>query len=162
MSWFDYVQGMMLIMLPTVSFYMITAYTPTFGRETLRLDGRGTLLVTLAVGLSNFIWLPVMGAISDRRGRRPQLLICSTALAITAYPTLVWLTAAPTVVRLLLVELWFSFLFAGYQGSMVVTLTELIPAEVRTTGFSLAYRFARCEIELCVYVRVDMCPCGKV
>ena len=30
-----------------------------------------TFGVTLCVGLSNFIWLPVMGALSDRIGRIP-------------------------------------------------------------------------------------------
>lgn len=39
-------------------------------------------------------------------------------------------------------ELWFSFLYVGYNGAMVVRLTEIIPVDVRTTGFSLAYRLA--------------------
>ena len=35
-----------------------------------------------------------------------------------------------------------SFLYGSYNGAMVVALTEIMPVEVRTTGFSLAYSLA--------------------
>ena len=63
--------------MTTVSFYLITAYTPTFGKAVLHLSDTDSLLVTFCVGLSNFFWLPVMGALSDRIGRRPLLLACT-------------------------------------------------------------------------------------
>jgi hypothetical protein len=43
---------------------------------------------------------------------------------------------------LLIVELWFSLVYATYNGAMVVYLTEIMPADVRTTAFSLAYSLA--------------------
>jgi hypothetical protein len=43
---------------------------------------------------------------------------------------------------LLIVELWLSFIYASYNGAMVVHLTEIVPAEVRTAGFSVAYSLA--------------------
>jgi MHS family citrate/tricarballylate:H+ symporter-like MFS transporter len=43
---------------------------------------------------------------------------------------------------MLTVELWLSFLYGGYNGAMVVALTEVMPVEVRTVGFSLAYSLA--------------------
>ncbi len=42
----------------------------------------------------------------------------------------------------MLVELWLSFIYGSYNGGMVVMLTEIMPVEVRTTGFSLAYSLA--------------------
>ena len=68
-NWRLVVLGTMLVTMTTVSFYMITAYTPTFGNKVLHLADSQTLLVTLCVGISNFIWLPLMGALSDRVGR---------------------------------------------------------------------------------------------
>ena len=44
--------------------------------------------------------------------------------------------------RLLAVELWFSFIYASYNGAMVVALTEIVPLHVRTAGFSVAYSLA--------------------
>ena len=141
-NWRLMVLGTMLVTMTTVSFYLITAYTPTFGSKVLHLADSQTLTVTLCVGISNFIWLPLMGALSDRVGRTP-LLITFTALALlTAYPMLSWLTAGPSFGKLLAVELWLSFLYGSYNGAMVVFLTELMPREVRASGFSLAYSLA--------------------
>jgi metabolite-proton symporter len=134
--------GMALVVMTTVSFYLITAYTPTFGKAELNLTDLEALLVTVCIGLSNFFWLPVMGSLSDKIGRKP-LLLGSTILAIlTAYPALSWLVANPSFSHLLVVELWLSFLYGSYNGAMVVALTEIMPIEVRTTGFSLAYSLA--------------------
>jgi MFS family permease len=76
--------GMALVMMTTVSLYLITAYTPTFGSEVLKLSQVDVFLVTLCVGISNFAWLPVMGALSDRIGRRPLLLTCTVLALLTA------------------------------------------------------------------------------
>ncbi len=140
--WSTVLLGMMLVTMTTVSFYMITAYTPTFGQTTLRLSSFDSLTVTLCVGLSNLFWLPVMGALSDRVGRRPLLLTCTALALLTAYPALLWLVSGPTFARLLTVELWLSCLYGSYNGAMVVYLTEIMPANVRATGFSLAYSLA--------------------
>jgi MFS family permease len=142
LNWRIIVLGMLLVTASTVSFYMITAYTPTFGSLVLHLASRDGLIVTLSVGLSNLFWIPVMGALSDRVGRRPLLLACTTLALLTSYPSLAWLTAAPSFSKLLEVELWLSFLYASYNGAMIVYLTEIMPASVRTAGFSLAYSLA--------------------
>jgi MFS family permease len=108
--------GVAMALMTTVSFYTITAYTPTYGKSILHLADSDALLVTLCVGVSN--------------------------LVVTAYPAMSWLVDQPSFVRLLDVELWLSFLYAGYNGAMVVHLTEIVPADVRTAGFSVAYSLA--------------------
>ena len=134
--------GAMLVVMTTVAFYMITVYTPTFGKSVLKLSTEDSLLVTLCVGLSNFLWLPVMGALSDRIGRWPVMAACSALMVVSAYPALSWLIATPSFGHMVLVELWLSFLYASYNGATIVALTEIIPLQVRTTGFSLAYSLA--------------------
>jgi MFS family permease len=134
--------GTLMVTMTTVSFYMITAYTPTFGSAVLHLTSGDSLIVTLCVGASNLMWLPVMGAASDRIGRRPLLVGCTLLMIATAYPAMLWLVDSPTFWKLLAVELWFSFLYGSYNGAMVVFLTEIMPVEVRTTGFSFAYSLA--------------------
>ena len=141
-NWKLVVAGMMLVAMTTVSFYLITVYTPTFGKMVLKLSTTDSLVVTFCVGISNFIWLPIIGALSDKIGRRPILLTFTILTLLTAYPVLSWLVSAPSFVRMLEVELWLSFLYASYNGAMVVALTEVMPVEVRTAGFSLAYSLA--------------------
>ena len=134
--------GTLLVVMTTVSFYLITAYTPTFGKSVLHLSDMDSLIVTMCVGASNLFWLPVMGAVSDRVGRRPLLILFTVLMLLTAYPAMQWLVAAPSFARMLTVLLWLSFLYGSYNGAMVVTLTEIMPPAVRTTGFSLAYSLA--------------------
>jgi metabolite-proton symporter len=141
-NWRLVLTGTLLVMMTTVSFYMITAYTPTYGNAVLKLSARDSLFVSCCVGLSNFVLLPVMGSLSDRIGRRPLLNGCTVIALLTAYPALSWLAAAPSFGRLLGVELWLSLIYAGYNGAMIVYLTEVMPADVRTAGFSLAYSLA--------------------
>ncbi|MDE1183563.1 MFS transporter [Paraburkholderia sp.] len=141
-NWGVVLGGMGMVIMTTVSFYMITAYTPTFGKEVLKLSSIDTLVVTVCIGLSNLVWLPLAGAISDRIGRRPVLLTLTILTILTSYPAVQWLVAEPSFVRLLEVELWLSFLYGSYNGAMVVALTEIMPVEVRTAGFSLAYSLA--------------------
>lgn len=141
-NWRIIVIGTMLVTMTTVSFYMITAYTPTFGNSVLHLGSRHSLIVTMCVGASNLFWLPVMGALSDRAGRRPLLFLFTVLMLVTAYPAMLWLVRAPSFARLLAVQLWFSCIFGSYNGAMVVFLTEIMPVDVRTSGFSLAYSLA--------------------
>ena len=134
--------GMMLSTMTTVTFYMITAYTPTFGQTALHLANLDNLTVTMCVGLTNLFWLPVMGAVSDRVGRRPMLVAFSVLSLVTAYPALLWLVSAPSFARLLAVELWLSFLFGSYNGAMIPFLAEIMPVKVRTAGFAIAFSLA--------------------
>ena len=131
-----------MVVMTTVSFYLITVYTPTFGRTVLKLTESESLLATMAIAVSNFIWLPISGALSDRIGRKPILVAFTVLGLVTAYPALAWLVKEPSFERMLTVELWLSFIYACYNGAMVVALTEVIPASVRTAGFSLAYSLA--------------------
>jgi MHS family citrate/tricarballylate:H+ symporter-like MFS transporter len=142
LNWRIVLLGMLLVAMTTISFYTITVYTPTFGKTVLKLSDTASLAVTFFVGLSNFIWLPVMGALSDRIGRKPILLAFSALTVLTAYPALAWLVSHAAFGNMLVVLLWLSFLYGSYNGAMVVALTEIVPASVRTAGFSLAYSLA--------------------
>jgi MFS transporter, MHS family, citrate/tricarballylate:H+ symporter len=116
-NWQIVLLGVLLVTMTTVSFYLITVYTPTFGKSVLKLSETDSLLVTLCVGISNFFWLPVMGAVSDRVGRRPVLLTFTALTILTAYPALSWLVVDPSFLKMLMVLLWLSFLYASYNGA---------------------------------------------
>ena len=136
--------GIMFVMMTTVTFYFITAYTPTYARNVLgftRLDG---FIVTAIVGVSNLFWLPVSGFVSDKIGRKPVLLTMTFLGMVSAYPMLNLLSDPTTLsfTKFILVELWFSFIFGAYNGAMIVSLTEVIPKQVKALGFSFSYSIA--------------------
>jgi MHS family citrate/tricarballylate:H+ symporter-like MFS transporter len=140
-NWKIILLGMMLAAMTTVTFYFVTVYTPGFGKQ-LKLTAQDSLLVTLMVAVTNFIWNPVGGALSDRIGRKPVLLAVAALSFVTAYPVLMWLAAAPSFGKLLAVGMMFSLYFGVYSGTMLGALVEIVPAHVRTTCFSLAFSLA--------------------
>ncbi|VTN15024.1 Proline porter II [Raoultella terrigena] len=139
-NWRIIAAGTLLVAMTTTTFYLLPSY-PNLRKNVLHLSARDSLIVTMLVGISNFIWLPIGGAISDRIGRRPVLmgitiLLCSPR----GGNELAYRRAGFT--RMTLVLLWFSFFFGMYNGAMVAALTEVMPVYVRTVGFSLAFSLA--------------------
>lgn len=141
-NWQVVIAGMMMVAMTTTAFYLITVYAPTFGKKVLMLSASDSLLVTLLVAISNFFWLPVGGALSDRFGRRPVLIAMTLLALATVWPALTLLANAPSFLMMLSVLLWLSFIYGMYNGAMIPALTEMMPAEVRVAGFSLAYSLA--------------------
>lgn len=141
-NWKVVVAGMLMVATTTTMFYFITVYTPTYGKEVLHLTTVESLIATIMVGVSNFILLPIGGMLSDKFGRKPMLMGASIAILFLAYPLLSWLTAHVSLGNMMLVLLCFSAIYSLYNGAMVVTLTEIMPRSVRTSGFSVAYSLA--------------------
>jgi MFS transporter, MHS family, citrate/tricarballylate:H+ symporter len=131
--------GVLMCAMTTASFYLLTVYTPTYGIAVLHLSDADSLLVALAVGVSNAIWLPIFGALSDRVGRLPVLLGFTIVTILTAYPAMSWLVAAPDFGRFLIVLLWLALMYSGYNGALYISLAEVMPVAVRAAGFSLAF-----------------------
>lgn len=133
------ISGVFFVMMTTVTFYFITSFTPHFASNILHFSKLEAFIVTAIIGLSNLFWLPVSGFIGDKIGRK-KVALCMTFLGmISAYPMLNFLTHNVTFTNLILVELWFSFIFGGYNGAMICALSEIMPKHVKALGFSFSY-----------------------
>jgi DHA1 family tetracycline resistance protein-like MFS transporter len=81
--------GLMVPVLP----HIVGRFTDSPDAQTLAF-----LAVTLAFGIANFFGSPVLGALSDRFGRRPVLLIgflgMATSFFVTAAATALWMLVA--------------------------------------------------------------------
>lgn len=89
-------------------------------------------LVAVAFGLANFVGSPVMGALSDRFGRRPVLLLGFSGLAlsffVTAMATALWMLVAVRLVAGLL------------QSNIAVAnayVADVTPPEQRAKNFGM-------------------------
>lgn len=89
--------GTALVATTTVSFYFVTVYTPSFGRDVLHLPPIAGFAATFAVGLLNLLVLPLAGALSDRMGRRPVLFAAALGLLVLSYPVLRFAVDAPSL-----------------------------------------------------------------
>ena len=138
-NWALILNGTALSVMTTVSFYLITAYTPTYGQQVLQMTPQDSLVVTMLVAVSNILWLPVGGLLSDRFGGRAVMLSVAAAALATAYGAMSWLVIDPDFTKLLAVLLLFSVYFGLYNGALIPTLASIMPQEVRATAFSLAF-----------------------
>ena len=84
------------------------------------------------------VMLPVAGALSDRFGRKPILLLSAGAIIIFAWPlfNLLW---HPMFHVPLLGQVGFALLIATFDGVAPVTAAEAFPANVRCTGVGLSH-----------------------
>lgn len=140
--WPVVVSGILMTILNTTMFYFVNTYTPTYGTSALHLAPLGNFIVALVVGTTSFVLLPVAGAISDRIGRWPMAVGAPLLVLATSYPSMLWLVAAPSFERLLIVELWLAVLYAMYAGTLVPLLAELMPAKVRSSGYAIILSLA--------------------
>src|SRR5258708_30695909 len=90
-NWKIIVAGMLLVANASGTFYFITVYTPRCGQAAAHLDTDDNLLVTLFVGMSNLLWHPISGALSDRIGRNPVIITPPPMAIGTTYPPFLWL-----------------------------------------------------------------------
>jgi MFS family permease len=131
--------AMMMITLTAVMFYLITAYMAGFGSDVLHLSPVDSFLVTICTGFANLVWIPIMGSLSDRVGRAPLLVAAAATIAIVSYPSMEWLVAVPSLTRLFIVEMFLGSLYGMWQGVLIISIVEIMPAEVRAAGWSVAY-----------------------
>lgn len=133
----------LMVAISNVIFYFITVYSKTFGEKTLHLSEINIYLVTFFVGLSNFILLPIMGLLNDKFGRKGFLLVTAFVTLVASYPLMNWLIDNPTYYNMLIINFIFSVFYASYNAAMMVALTEVMPAQVKATGFSLSYSLSQ-------------------
>jgi MHS family proline/betaine transporter-like MFS transporter len=134
--------GMGLVITGTASFYVVQVNMPTFAHARLALPLEGVLAAQMAAVALMALIIPLAGALSDRIGRRPVLLVGMTLLLVLCWPLYAWLAAAPSVAHFLIVQLILCAVCGLFFGPCPTALVELFPAHNRSTSISLAYNLA--------------------
>ncbi|HEY0943064.1 MAG TPA: MFS transporter [Steroidobacter sp.] len=131
-----------LTMGGTLFFYTFTTYMQKFLVNTVGLDkGESTLVATANLFIFMLIQ-PLMGALSDRVGRRRMLVTFGTLALFATVPLLTALSQAQdmwTAFFLILVALTISSLYSSINA---VVKAELFPVEIRALGVGLPYAIA--------------------
>lgn len=131
-----------LTMGGTLYFYTFTTYMQKFLVNTVGLTKGESTLVSTASLLVFMLLQPVMGALSDRFGRRPMLIVFGVLALFSTVPLLSALAQAHdpwTAFLLILIALSISSLYSSISA---VVKAELFPVEIRALGVGLPYAIA--------------------
>ena len=115
--------GLMVPVLP----HIVGQFTSSNDEQTL-----GFLAVTLTFGIANFLSSPILGALSDRFGRRPVLLLGFAGLALSFF-----VTAAATALWMLVAVRMFSGAMQSNISIANAYVADITPPEERARRFGL-------------------------
>ncbi|WP_104126643.1 MFS transporter [Cryobacterium sp. Y57] len=120
------------------AFYTVFTYMPTYINTVNGFGPELSLWSTLLTGLVVAVVLPTVASLSDRVGRRAVLLaggICFGVLVLPAF----WLITLGNPVLAVLMQVLMGALMATSLAASAVTMPELFPTKIRTTGMSIGY-----------------------
>ncbi|MBN8897828.1 MAG: MFS transporter, partial [Rhodospirillales bacterium] len=126
----------------TVSYYTFLTYMPTYTRTQLKLTAAQSLWASTVSLLALVVLVPVMGALSDRIGRKPLLLASCAACFLIPIPAFWVLTHASGFWVVVLVQLVFAVAIALFSGPGPAAIAEIFPTRGRSTWMSSSYALA--------------------
>ncbi len=132
---FAIARGFAISALGSITYYVGITYVPTFLQVAGAMDeGRALWLGTIAA-VAVIAVTPLVGALSDRIGRRPVLI--SVALGGAVLPaTLFWMMAGGSVGQALAGAVLLACLGGAVSAVGAVATAELLPGEGRLSGLA--------------------------
>ncbi|BCG23213.1 MFS transporter [Pseudomonas tohonis] len=122
----------------TVAFYVVLVNMPTFAHRQLGLPLDQVFMVQMAAVALMTLVIPIAGALSDLFGRRAVMLAGTFAFFVLVYPLFAWVAAAPSLERLLVMQLLLCTAIGTLYGPGPTAGAEQFPTEVRSTGLALS------------------------
>ncbi|WAH59882.1 MFS transporter [Pseudomonas silvicola] len=128
-----------LTMGGTLAFYTYTTYMQKYLVNTVGMSKADSTMISAATLFLFMCLQPVIGALSDKIGRRPILI---------AFGVLGTLFTVPILTTLHTIETWWGAFFlimaaliivSGYTSINAVVKAELFPTEIRALGVGLPY-----------------------
>ncbi|MCU7726144.1 MHS family MFS transporter [Actinoplanes sp. KI2] len=139
----EIVLAMGMRLAENISYYLFTVISITFLTTYAGTPAdKDTILTALVVGSAvQFVLIPVIGAVSDRIGRRPLYLAGAIGVAVWIYPflELVGTRSAGPITLAVVVGLILHALMYAPQAAF---FAELFGTTVRYTGASVGYQLA--------------------
>ena len=128
-------RGFAISALGSITYYVGITYVPVFLISIGTLDEAGSLWLATIAAIAVIIVTPIIGALSDRWGRKPVLI--ALALASAALPvTMFSLMASASYLNALGAAIVLAGVAGGVSAVGAVTTAEQFPGEGRLSGLA--------------------------
>jgi MHS family alpha-ketoglutarate permease-like MFS transporter len=123
----------------TIAFYTFTTYMQKFMINTTGLPKEQVTWINF-FALLIFVGLqPIVGAVSDRIGRRPILIAFGLGATLCTVPLLTAVSRANSALSAFVLMMIGLVIVSGYTSINAVVKAELFPARIRALGVGLPY-----------------------
>ncbi len=123
--------------LTTFAFYVFVIYVPTYAINTLGADPKTAFAANTISMVLFMLCQPLFGMLSDKIGRKPQLIVFAVGYLLFFYPVIKWMDGSFT--SILLAEMFGLTLYALYTSIGPAVMSEQFPTEVRAVGIGAPY-----------------------
>jgi len=123
----------------TVGNYTFNIFMPSFAVGQLKIDAGTAFTSATIAAVVLTVLTPVAGALSDKVGRKPLLLVPAIGYGVLAYPLFSYLVGSPNGTSLMIVQVIACVLLACLAGPLCAVLSEFFPTKVRFTALSIGY-----------------------
>lgn len=135
------VRGFGFTVVWTVAYFFFLTYIPTFLTAEVGVDPQFARISNLAVLVVFTAIIAPFGALSDRIGRKPLLLIGSGGFVVLSFPIL-WMFTSGSHVLIVLGQLVMALILASFSGAGIAALSEFFPTNVRYSALGIGYNFS--------------------
>ncbi len=126
-----------VVSLNAVGFYIILTYMPTYLSQELGFNSVASILTTILSLVSYVLFLPIIGSIADRLGRKPVLITACILFVLLTYPIFIMLSWGGGFA--VLAQILLGAILAGNDGVLATFLSEMFPTNVRYSCFALSF-----------------------
>jgi len=133
--------GLILIASTTIGTY-ISTYMTTYAIATLHMRANVAFAATVVVGLTGIVFDLVSGALSDRIGRKPMMLVPGVLLLASILPAFYVISHYRSTATLLGATAVLATLAALSVGEIVIWMTESFPPAIRSSSVAIVYAVA--------------------
>ncbi|MEO6103601.1 MAG: MFS transporter, partial [Pseudoxanthomonas sp.] len=128
-----------LTMGGTLAFYTYTTYMHKFLVNSAGMDSRTASVLNASTLFVYMLLQPVVGALSDRIGRRPVLIAFGVLGTLFTVPILSQLQSVQTPTEAFWLITSALCIVSGYTAINAVVKAELFPVDIRALGVGLPY-----------------------
>lgn len=141
--WLTLIHAFCFVAVQSVVVYTFFSYFPTFMQRYLHLTASQALWSTTLANAVVMLTCLAAGAISDRIGRKPLMLVHCVAFLVLTYPLMaLLLTSGASLTTIVAVQAFLGLLTGLFLGAFPAALVELFPTRRRLTGLGTAYNLS--------------------